>query len=228
MAVVVFPAIPEDARILLDIGSEAFNDGFNQMMFSTIPLSETSMSHLEQIRRNAMIDNPYSHVFKAVDTDTNEIIAGSKWAVVHEAEIIQNTVDEEVDALLQTAIHEARIDVMREFYTKLWTAKRANLGYLDGEVFKLRARIELDSLYTHPKHQRRGAASKLMQWGFDESDRLGLDIYLEATVEGKPVYEKYGFEEVSTFDIDASKYGKEGIYRYTVCSLQYHILFKLI
>lgn len=35
------------------------------------------------------------------------------------------------------------------------------------------------NIATHPDHQKKGAASKLMIWPFDQADRDGLDVYLE-------------------------------------------------
>lgn len=47
----------------------------------------------------------------------------------------------------------------------------------------------------------------LLQWGADEADRLGLEVYVEASPEGKPLYEKRGFKELETFAADLSKWG---------------------
>ena len=46
----------------------------------------------------------------------------------------------------------------------------------------------------------------LLQWGAQEADRLGLDSYLEASPEGKPLYEKKGFREVELLVTDFSKW----------------------
>lgn len=47
----------------------------------------------------------------------------------------------------------------------------------------------------------------LLKWGAEEADRLGLESYLEASPEGKPLYEKSGFTTVDTFTVDMSKWG---------------------
>ncbi|UKZ83089.1 hypothetical protein TrVFT333_010891 [Trichoderma virens FT-333] len=62
-------------------------------------------------------------------------------------------------------------------------------------------------LHTDPDHQRRGAGGKCLQWGTSEADRLGLVSYLEASEEGRPLYEKYGFKEVDRIVVDLTKWG---------------------
>lgn len=66
---------------------------------------------------------------------------------------------------------------------------------------------DLKLLHTDPDHQRRGAGSKCLEWGTAEADRLGLVSYLEASEEGRPLYEKFGFKEVDRIVVDLSKWG---------------------
>lgn len=68
---------------------------------------------------------------------------------------------------------------------------------------------DLKLLHTDPDHQRRGAGGRCLQWGTLEADRLGLQSYLEASKEGRPLYEKYGFKEVDRIVVDLSKWGGE-------------------
>lgn len=49
---------------------------------------------------------------------------------------------------------------------------------------------------TDPAWRRRGAATAIVQWGIDQCKELGIPAYLEASPEGKPVYERLGFETV--------------------------------
>lgn len=56
--------------------------------------------------------------------------------------------------------------------------------------------IDLDILGVHPSYQRRGLASKLLHWGLKRADQEGVETYLAASPDGKPVYERNGFELV--------------------------------
>jgi len=50
----------------------------------------------------------------------------------------------------------------------------------------------------------------LMRRGLERADEPGLEGYLEATMMGRPLYEKFGFQMVDKVRYDMEKYGKEG------------------
>ena len=54
----------------------------------------------------------------------------------------------------------------------------------------------LNILFTHPSHRRKGVASLVMGLGLERADKLGLASYIEATDEGKPCYETFGFKVI--------------------------------
>ncbi|KND88594.1 hypothetical protein TOPH_06744 [Tolypocladium ophioglossoides CBS 100239] len=80
---------------------------------------------------------------------------------------------------------------MREEWLRRWAGK---------------PHVYLKQLHTDPAHQRRGAGSMLLKWGVAEADRLGLPTYLEATEEGRPLYEKHGFRPVGKLVTDLSEW----------------------
>ena len=59
------------------------------------------------------------------------------------------------------------------------------------------------------------AGRMLLDWGVDEADRLGLPCWLQSTPQGVGLYRKVGFVDVGNMDIDMSKFGGEGTYRYS-------------
>ncbi|KAH8646890.1 hypothetical protein BX600DRAFT_477087, partial [Xylariales sp. PMI_506] len=65
-------------------------------------------------------------------------------------------------------------------------------------------------LVTRPSQRRRGAAALLIRWGQEQARRTGAIAYLEAGVQGMPVYEKFGFArdgEVRRVDLKAFEAG---------------------
>ena len=54
----------------------------------------------------------------------------------------------------------------------------------------------LNILFTHPDFRRKGVGSLIINWGIEQADRLGLECFFEATREGKPCYERFGFKVV--------------------------------
>lgn len=51
----------------------------------------------------------------------------------------------------------------------------------------------LELIATRPEFQGKGAAGLLIRWGLGKADSEGLDAYLEASPDGKPIYEHFGF-----------------------------------
>ncbi|PWY89199.1 acyl-CoA N-acyltransferase [Aspergillus heteromorphus CBS 117.55] len=49
-------------------------------------------------------------------------------------------------------------------------------------------------LATNPQYRRRGIASTLMQWGMQEADAAGMEMFVVSSPMARGVYMKYGFE----------------------------------
>ena len=55
----------------------------------------------------------------------------------------------------------------------------------------------ISNMFTYPKYRKQGIASKLFRLIVEESKKRGhTKILLTATDQGRPIYEKYGFESV--------------------------------
>lgn len=79
------------------------------------------------------------------------------------------------------ALHKRRIEVTRE-------KKEASAS--PPSIFAL------DICVVHPWFQRRGIAGQLVQWGIDEAGRRGgLECTTEASVMGRAVYKRLGFNQ---------------------------------
>jgi len=51
----------------------------------------------------------------------------------------------------------------------------------------------------------------LVKWGIDQADKAQLPTYLEASTEGKPLYERMGFKEVARRAFNFADYGSQGV-----------------
>lgn len=47
----------------------------------------------------------------------------------------------------------------------------------------------------------------LVRWGLEEADRYHLPAYLEASEQGRPLYERHGFKARKEVWFDLAKYG---------------------
>lgn len=64
----------------------------------------------------------------------------------------------------------------------------------------------LSNLFVDENHQRKGIGASLLEYGLALADERKLPVYVEATAMGVPLYTKYGFKEVSSFEISLSDY----------------------
>jgi len=53
--------------------------------------------------------------------------------------------------------------------------------------------VVLEVMATHPECQKRGLASTVLKWACERVDREGIEFYLDASTQGRPLYEKFGF-----------------------------------
>lgn len=52
--------------------------------------------------------------------------------------------------------------------------------------------LDLDMLGTRPDYHRKGLGSMLLKWGLEKADRDRLEVYISASPQGRPLYERYG------------------------------------
>ncbi|KFA69703.1 hypothetical protein S40285_08107 [Stachybotrys chlorohalonatus IBT 40285] len=56
-----------------------------------------------------------------------------------------------------------------------------------------RPQVYLNIIYTHPDFRRQGVANVMLAWGKQKADEMGVEMWLDATKYGVPVYQKHGF-----------------------------------
>jgi GNAT superfamily N-acetyltransferase len=151
--------------------------------------------------RASILSDPHARVFKCVDTDLDsKIISVAQWSVFD-----KERPWEEVERGMQPrpSFPEDNAPARLEFMEGINKSRR--------EIVGTKPHVILEGLITHPDHHRRGAGSKLLKWGVDESDRLGIIGYLEASADGAPLYKRFGYERVGDIYFDGSKYGGDGV-----------------
>ena len=53
--------------------------------------------------------------------------------------------------------------------------------------------VVLEVMATHTDFQKQGLASTVVKWACERADREGLELYLDSSLMGRPLYEKFGF-----------------------------------
>lgn len=66
-------------------------------------------------------------------------------------------------------------------------------------------------LVTDEEQRGRGAGSLLVRWGIDLSETMGLPCYLQASEQGRRLYQHRGFKDIDTVTFNLEDYGLDGI-----------------
>jgi len=83
----------------------------------------------------------------------------------------------------------------------------------DRWTHQLTFELVLLGMTTRPSWRRKGAASMLVEWGVQQAKKTNAYAGLEASADGRPVYAKYGFQQVGPLiELDCSQFGVAGIF----------------
>jgi GNAT superfamily N-acetyltransferase len=80
---------------------------------------------------------------------------------------------------------------------------------LTTDIMGTRPHYFLSLLFTHPDHYRRGAGKLLTRWGTEKADEVGVECYVESSIEGKSLYTREGFVESREVAFSMKEYGEE-------------------
>ncbi|KUJ19891.1 acyl-CoA N-acyltransferase [Mollisia scopiformis] len=176
MPLLLRKATASDASALAQIYLSAFSvDAISLLVF---PRNKSSFdfwhdSILEEL------DDPHAHLLCVYDSSSpdQKIVALAKW--------------NGPDALIQTDLPEwpegADQKIANHFFGNLFGRHET--------IMRGRKHWYLELLATLPEYQGKGAAGQLLRWGIEKSDEDGTETYLEASPDGLPIYQHFGFEE---------------------------------
>jgi GNAT superfamily N-acetyltransferase len=178
MKLTLRPATPSDAPILTDIYFSAFSE--DDISLLCFPRNDTTVYNFWH---NSVIDemkDANNHFLCVVDEDTpnQRIIAYAKW-VSPAAPVTMGL----------PAWPEGGDRALADHFF-------GNLVRSRESIMRGRKHWYLEMVVTRPEYRRKGAAGMLMRWGLQKADADEVEAYLEASPEGKPVYEHFGFREV--------------------------------
>ncbi|KAI1337251.1 hypothetical protein F5Y15DRAFT_418017 [Xylariaceae sp. FL0016] len=127
-------------------------------------------------------DDPTSYWQKVVDTETGEIAGAALWNIHKE-----NPFAEENQMEVSWFPDDGSRRFVEEFL-EIYEKPRANVGR--------RPQVYLFILFTHPNYRRRGVAQQLLNWGMNKADEMSVEMFLDSTPVGKPLYEANKFHVV--------------------------------
>ncbi|KAI7481862.1 hypothetical protein KC367_g2628 [Hortaea werneckii] len=138
---------------------------------------------------------------KVTDTELGELIAAALWRfeLADEKAGAAGAVPAKRDATVELQGQTRPVPDVIAAMDKIWEAFKCE--FVGG-----RALANLSMLVTHPSHQRRGAASMLVQWGCEKADERGMIAALIATEAGIGVYSRHGFQVMKQTMLDLRPY----------------------
>jgi len=148
---------------------------------------------------------PNYHVFKAVHNSTGQVVGMAVWKAPTYLEI------EKVDPFasaqpgpvrdatidpLSPALQEAEDPVEAAGFA-MWNDSRRQIWNAYITHIRGKKHVFLSRLAVLPEHQKRGIASRLMQWGANFADANGIVAFLNGRPAALRLYKNFGFKTVN-------------------------------
>jgi GNAT superfamily N-acetyltransferase len=186
----------------------------NRLLFEDWP-NETIQMKMYTDAVTSVFKDPNTECFKAVDTDSNEIIGYFVLArkrpaqKLPEYELGANPDQETPEGMnpslfVEVMIASAEIAKATEnmdFFRRSWEFNKLMRG-----CNILILKIDLIYICVEPRVQRHGVGAKLVQLGFDRAKAENIPFALGAEAPSHGFYVKLGFKETTHADIDLAKY----------------------
>jgi GNAT superfamily N-acetyltransferase len=202
-SLVLTKATVADIPVLSTTFHRAFHDtAFYKAMVPDTPANDKWWQESHKI---ALLD-PETHVVKMVDQENGNIAAMARWVLPGKDGSPQpgsaedrwpeftNDVDRTLADPLFAAMARGRQEFMgdRKHYCKLAESiLLADVTLPLQDMLLTKAVLEL--LQVVEEYKGRGAGSLMIKYGCDLADKDGLEAYLDASMDGFPLYQRFGF-----------------------------------
>lgn len=174
---------PSDVPAMVDIFLDAFSG--NTVGRTFFPRHAPSSRQFWTTLLTEEIHDPNAH-FLILTNASDSPVAFAKWV----APLPRGT---------PTPPMPAESEWPLEGNPKLATVFFKKLAEMHEETMADRPHWYLELMVTRGADQGRGAGRSMMAWGVARADEDGVEAYLDATPEGKPLYVKFGFEDAATW-----------------------------
>jgi predicted acetyltransferase len=184
----------EDISTYNDMEWEAFASATDTISLCFYPegRSDRVRAYMHKNVQENLVDSSFSYVL-VQDSDTGTPLAVACWYFQTANKSIEEVLRDEEMARLKRAqqapVAGVNFVAIDEFCESQAKTKREVLGG--------RAHAFLIGLGTSLSARRRGAGTAALTSGLKKADEMGLPVYLEASIMGRPLYAKYGFQDVS-------------------------------
>ncbi|KMK56602.1 GNAT family acetyltransferase [Aspergillus fumigatus Z5] len=197
----LLPADPTDSPALTTVFLSAFSSPFNQRLFPRTPDVITYWT----AQFTSFINNPHKAVLKITDSEDGSIVAFAVWQLPvpsspEDVHLKHSHSPSHSHAHAQAGDeHPYPVSSDRELCEVFF----GGMEEMKKRIMGSRPHYYLEMLGTRPEYAGHGLASKLLQWGLERADEVGLETYLSASPAGRPLYEKFGFRVVEEREVVA-------------------------
>ncbi|RYP59783.1 hypothetical protein DL769_008401 [Monosporascus sp. CRB-8-3] len=177
-----FPAIARSMFDSYEDPPQPFFHAFFPIHGDTRDAREEAIAECATRLHSWHTEDPTSYWQKIVDTDTGRIAGGALWNI-HKENPFADEHHMEV-----TWFPDDGSRRFAEQVVEIHSAPRVRVGQ--------RPQVYLFIVFTHPDYRRKGIGQKFMDWGMAKADEMGVELFLDATPVGRPLYDANGFVEV--------------------------------
>lgn len=220
MPFILRPSLPTDAPILTQIYLDAFSA--DDISLTCFPRTPATTSWWETNLTTELTD-PNAHFVTILDTDTSTVVAFAKWYATPRKPDTEANIDTDINTDInaeQKPESESKTNPSYQppptsippipfppsndpafatfFFTSLDTYRQ--------KIMTSKPFWYLELIATRKEHQGKGCAGKLIRYGLEKADEEGVECYLEASPEGAPIYEYFGFREVDRLVVFGGKF----------------------
>ncbi|KAF2109170.1 acyl-CoA N-acyltransferase [Lophiotrema nucula] len=187
-------------------------DNLGSLIIGRLPPYEGYAEEQEHSMRKRLLNadgsSGHIHFMKVVDKDgdQSEVVAYARWEFYPKGLSERKTLFEQNHG----NDSDKKVD-------EFWKLREEAVKYFKRCTENIQGcpHILLALLVTAKEHRRRGAGSLLVRAGTDAADKNGLPCYLEASEEGRSLYQHHGFIDMETTDFDLTQHGLTGVERVT-------------
>ncbi|ORY68338.1 acyl-CoA N-acyltransferase [Pseudomassariella vexata] len=198
MPLELLPATAADARLAIQIRKAAYDKNpFLRILFPVPPSPEAIEFVAQDLEWKLARENSNCRAYKVVDTDIEDaeqtMIAFAKWD-------INNPKPEQPPK--STGNHGYGPGSNDAACRLVFDSLQERRDRIIGD----RPHVYLDTLYTDPLQQKRGAGGLLVKQCLEEAKALGIPTWVESSEAAHKLYLKCGFRDVDLHAVDLSQW----------------------